>query len=291
MRVITSWPRITVATALALAVAASSASAASLNQAGSGGSFAAGSQQSSAPQGERAQLSDAARAAQAVTCDRLVAGEVQWYALDEEEEYVQVESYPSDAKMIYPWFKLDCIPKKTTIITILSYNDEQVGSRKDSLKPTDEEAGFGASWKYDEDSEDVFADGTWTVDFYSGNELLVSGSVVVGEDVQAMVTVMGTVKDGATKKAIPGALVIVLNSGVTAADWLENDEDEDDVYASAETDRKGRFILEEMLERDTEYSFVVRADGYETLTADEYVLDADAPDPSTVNITLERTEE
>ena len=100
------------------------------------------------------------------------------------------------------------------------------------------------------------------------------------------VTVQGTVVDGKTKKPIAKALFIVLNPGITAQQWSDKDFPTEDVYTGAETDTKGQFVTEQKLARNTTYSVIVGAKGYQLVVADDFVIDDKQEDPVDLTIKM-----
>ena len=94
----------------------------------------------------------------------------------------------------------------------------------------------------------------------------------------------GTVTDVETGKSIADAIVIVLNPGVLVSDWLD-DPTLDDVYTYAETDRRGAYLLPDLLERDVRYEAAVLADGYLDETG-FLEFSADDPDDMIINVAL-----
>ena len=60
------------------------------------------------------------------------------------------------------------------------------------------------------------------------------------------------------------------------------------ILAQGTTDRNGEYQLDKKVERGVSYSVVVYRDGYETVTADEYEIPADAEDPYVLDATMNR---
>jgi hypothetical protein len=225
---------------------------------------------------------------QAVKCTQMTAGPVRWLDVDEEgTPGDEVESYPSEVTRIYATFDYDCVPSKTTLTTILSYDGKQVTTNKDKPKATDKADVWYIYYHYDNEDE-YFEDGEWTVEFFANGEPLASGTVMVGEDPATQVSVVGSVIDGRSKKPIKGALVRVLNPGMLAQDFIDNDEPEDDVLTSATSSSTGKFALPEPIKRNTEYSIVVTAKGYKPLLEDGYSVADDEEEPIILAISLSK---
>jgi hypothetical protein len=136
--------------------------------------------------------------------------------------------------------------------------------------------------------------GEYTLEVFNGEDLLTSGTVVIGEADDpdpvdgAAVTVQGTVVDSKSKKPINGALVIVLNEGISPAAWLEDGTDED-VLAFGKTDSKGQFVLNAKVPVGTELPWIIGAKGYKTVSQDDFAIEEDAEDPFIMNIGLAKT--
>ncbi len=101
-----------------------------------------------------------------------------------------------------------------------------------------------------------------------------------------LVTVQGTVVDGKTKKAIAGALFIVLNPGVGAQEWADNEFPAEDVFTGSETDTKGQFVCDQKLERNVAYTVLVAAKGYQLIVAEDFAIDDEQPDPVDLTIKM-----
>ncbi len=144
-------------------------------------------------------------------------------------------------------------------------------------------------------SDDVLPDGTYQLDLYVKGEKVQSGSCTVGgkapkptptpEPPEGGVEIQGRITDAETKKGIPDALFLVLRPGITvdAFRWKE-----EQVFAMAETDRRGYFELPEPLQRGERYSWIITARGYKPILEDGVTIAADAPSPYELNVTLQR---
>jgi serine protease Do len=236
--------------------------------------------------GLSAPVSSAPRAT--VKCEDLGASDLRWVTLDEDDTPGDpVESYPSESKLIYAIFDYECIPRKTTIVTVLSYEGSQVSTRKDTLKPTDDSGYWGVWYRYDKEDE-YFEDGEWSIEYFNNTELIASGRIMVGEDPKAQVTVLGTVIDSKTKKPIKDARVMILNPDITSKQFIRNNMPDEDIYTEALTTAKGTFVLEQPLKRNYAYGIVVTARGYKPTTYDDVTIEDDAPDPLSWSIPLQK---
>ena len=231
----------------------------------------------------------------AATCTKLQASDIAWVTLTSDGEVdEQVDSYPSGTDTITPVFEYPCNPKKATIILNIYYNGESIGQIKDSLVVTKKKGFFGIPISYEDGS--ALDEGTWAVEYVAGKTVLTKGEVVVGEgqapDSEGL-TVFGTVTDKKTKKPIKGAVVLVLNPGVTVEDFVDGGQKPKDVFALAKTDSKGQYTLldpkgeqEQLLERNVEYSLIVVAKGYKPLAGDGVVIDDTAENPLQVDFQM-----
>lgn len=224
----------------------------------------------------------------AAACTKIKASDVAWVTLNEDGDIEdQVESYPSGTNLIVPVFQYDCVPKKTTIVTVFTLDGEQVYNDSESLKASNTKGTYG--YPLGTTDESPMDEGEWGVEFYNSKTLLTSGSVIVGEAQGGeTVSVVGTIKDAKTKKAIKGAVILFLNPGVTVKAFVNGGQKDKDVYTGGKTDSKGQFEVESPLEREVEYSVIVVAKGYKPIAQDGFTVAADDEDPVVLNITLSK---
>ena len=79
-----------------------------------------------------------------------------------------------------PIFQYDCVPKKTTIVTIFSLDGETVFNDKEPLKASNSSGVYGYPLATTDDSP--MDEGEWSVEFFNNKTRLTSGSVIVGEE-------------------------------------------------------------------------------------------------------------
>jgi len=227
------------------------------------------------------------------SCTKIKASEVAWVTLTEEGDVdQQVDSYPAGTSQITPLFQYNCVPKKVTIVTVFTLNGESVFTDKEPLKATNSKGTYGYPLGTEDNS--ALDDGEWGVEFYNNKTLLTSGTIMVGgegggqgtDQTSSTVAVEGTVKDKKSKKPIKGAVVLILNPGVTVQKFVKGGQKDSDVFTAAKTDSKGQFTLTDPLERNTEYSIVVAAKGYKAIGLDKFVIDDQQPDPLQLDITM-----
>jgi hypothetical protein len=101
------------------------------------------------------------------------------------------------------------------------------------------------------------------------------------------IQINGTILDGATGRPIGGAVFIVLQPGITSAQWANYGYPPSDVLSSNKTDRNGKF-RHPGLEVGVEYSVIVWALSYSAWWDDGFRLTEDDPDPYPLTITLYR---
>ena len=82
------------------------------------------------------------------------------------------------------------------------------------------------------------------------------------------VAVAGTVVDADTGKPLKGALVVLLNPGVSVDAWLEN-QDDAQVAATGETDADGWFETEPEFPSGSSHGVLIWLDGYELISIDD----------------------
>ncbi|MCS7059623.1 MAG: carboxypeptidase-like regulatory domain-containing protein [Anaerolineae bacterium] len=220
-------------------------------------------------------------------CTKMEASEVVWVVLDEDGEVVEeeVESYPTETTRITAQFEYNCIPRRTTLVTVWSIDGETVVTAEDKPKASNKPDLWQASLFMQDGSP--LPDAEYGVQFYIGKELLTEGVVIVGGEggVSRTVTVQGTIVDSRTQKPIRGAIVIVLNEGVVLDDWLNEGADED-IYAFAKTDSKGQFVLDNPIPIGVPHSWVIGAQGYRPVIEEDWALEEDTEDPLVLNIKL-----
>jgi hypothetical protein len=96
------------------------------------------------------------------------------------------------------------------------------------------------------------------------------------------VTVSGAIVSADTNRGIEGAIFVVLQPDVTVQEFLE-DLLEEQIYAYAETDRDGRFVLRQPIPRGEDFGVLVGAEGY-TMQWENDWLHFDENDPAQVDL-------
>jgi hypothetical protein len=254
------------------------------------------------PGNARAPAPAPSQADAAASCAAMKATDVYWITLTDSGDTDQkVEGYPDGTSKVTAAFDYNCIPMKTKMSIIWSIDGEQALSDSVTPKPSDKADTYTYSLFKKDNS--VLSNGDYSVEFYLGDTLLTTGKVTVGDigvsDVTTKtktttssstseVTVQGTVADSKSKKAISGAVVVVLNEGVDPKAWLKDGKDED-VLAFAKTDSKGQFELNNQVPTNLALPWIVAAKGYKVILQSDFVIDEGSDDPYIMNIGLERS--
>lgn len=249
-----------------------------------------------------------------------------WFDVDENGDPdldTVVDSYPSDVVAIVAGFEYNCIPAKTTVAVIF-YALDQGGDKpwytnEVKLAPTDKPGILWRGVRF-KDRRPI-PDGHYRVEFFSGKRLLTAGEVTVGspeepekegepestleqeatqEDQKEQaqerkaerqrddkVQIEGKIIDGSTQKPIRGAVFIVLNPGVTAAQWADFGYPPSDIMTVNRTDSTGRF-RQSGVERGVEYSVIAWALSYAPWYHDGFILGDRDSDPYPLTIELYR---
>ncbi len=239
----------------------------------------------------------------AAVCTKLKAGPVYWMNMDENGDITgTVDFYPSGTPTITAAFDYNCIPNRTKLGVVWSVDGEQVFTSNETPKYNPKPDTY--TYMLFKKDASALDDGDYEADFYLGESLLTTGTVTIGNVVTNStsltqtnnetetltdVAVQGTVVDSRSKKPIDGALVVVLNEGVDAKQWLNNGSDSD-VLAYAKTDSTGSFELNERIPVDTALPWLIGAKGYQTIFDQSFKIDsASATDPYPMTIKLVRS--
>ena len=140
---------------------------------------------------------------------------------------------------------------------------------------------------------DGLPQGEYTLELYTDGKRVQSGSFVVeadgGQTDAQRVNVTGVVHDADNaRKTITGALIVLLNPGVTIGEWVDAEFDDAMVYASGNSARGGKFQLDNKVVPGESYSIVVVHDDYQAVQVDGYEIPADASDPYELDVAMEK---
>ncbi len=144
-------------------------------------------------------------------------------------------------------------------------------------------------------SDDALPEGEYQLDLFVEGEMVQSGTCTIAgrgprptptpKPPEDGVEVYGRITDAETGRGIAGAYFVVLQPGITVADF---EGDEADIYSIAQTDRKGNFKLPDPLVRGETYSIIVAAEGYRPIAEDDVYVSEDVESPVEVNVELRR---
>ena len=222
-------------------------------------------------------------------------GTIGWFTVDSQGNLGdQVDSYPSRSIVLVALFNFSGFT-----------NGEPWGDR---WSVAGQEVTSG-TYTWDQGSEgtygtslsnqgDPVADGTYHLELFAGqgNDPLAQADVVVGNgsnpgpgpSTQDGIQLSGTVTDKNTGNPISGAYVIVLNSGVTAEDWSAAGFPDSDILTYAQSDSNGRYLLPAKLARNTPYTVVCLAEGYQGTAGDNLVWGDNEPANFNMDISLSK---
>lgn len=230
-----------------------------------------------------------ARLAPAAACTDMQATDVAWVTLTPNHHIdKQVPAYDSGVMYITPAFQYSCAPANTTVVSVFSLNGLTVFTDKEAIKPRTA-AGLYAYALETLDGTPL-GDGEWSVQYFNDKTLLTTGSVSVGKtggdagQTQAA-TVQGVVQDQDAQSPIEGAVILVLNPGVTAKAFINGGQKDGDVYTAGKSDSQGAFTLQKKLPRHQVLSMLVVVGGYKSLGSDTFQV-LDDPDPVSITISM-----
>ena len=143
-------------------------------------------------------------------------------------------------------------------------------------------------------SSSALPDGAYRLELYLGETLLQKGGFTVGEGSVTPpvvndegVQIYGIVSDADTGRGIAGAIFVVLQPGVTVAEWSK-DFAQDKIFAMGTADASGNYQLDKPLPREQTYSMAILAKNYRPVTDDGIEITADMESPREVNISLRK---
>lgn len=161
--------------------------------------------------------------------------------------------------------------------------------------PYDWDGGESGTWHdYVYSESGPLPDGEYFVELVVEGQVVASGTAAIGvpglptpqpTKPQGGVQVEGNVVDLDTGRPIAGALVLVLNPGITLRTFEWTFEE---VYSSAETDRNGFFELPDQLARGECYTVAIGASDYWTFGQDDVCMDPDADPVLVWEVSLEK---
>ena len=233
--------------------------------------------------------SASARSAPLAACTDMQATDVAWVTITPNHHIdKQVPAYDSGVVDITPAFQYSCAPPNTTIVSVFSLNGLAVFTDKEAIKPRTA-AGLYAYALETLDGAPI-ADGEWGIQYFNDKTLLTTGSVSVGTTSgnagqTQSATVQGVVQDQASQSPIDGAVLLVLNPGVTTKAFISGGQKDADVYTAGKSDSQGAFTMQKKLPRHQALSMLVVAAGYKSLGSDTFQV-LDDPDPVSITISM-----
>ena len=69
-------------------------------------------------------------------------------------------------------------------------------------------------------------------------------------------------------------------------EWVNADFPAEDIFSGGETDSKGRFVCDALVERNVTYSVVVGAEGYQMVADNDFLITDTEEDPVEVTIKM-----
>jgi hypothetical protein len=239
----------------------------------------------------------------AATSDFIIAGSQQgvypqvfqnarFVAANSDEEAPSanpISSFPNTISRLYGLFDWSQIAVGTPWTLRMSVDNEVFFSQTVPWNSPD----TGQDFLVRLDAATTIPDGTYQMDLLVNNVPLQSiqaqvgiGQLPIDRFAQASgVQLRGQIFDSETGEGIPGVTFILISEAYSISDFLWRD---DQIYATAVTDRTGRFQLDRPLELAAPYSVMIAVDGYLPIAADGFELDAETPNPLELVIPLTR---
>jgi len=223
-------------------------------------------------------------------------GTIGWFTVDAQGNLGdQVSSYPSGATVLVGLFKFSGFTNGEPWSDKWTVAGQEVYSGSNTWDQG-AEGTYGTSLS---NQGAPIADGTYHLELFAGqgSDPLSQADVVVGNgstpgpqqpSAAGDIQLSGTVTDKATGNPISGAYVIVLNSGVTYEDWSAANYPDSDVLTYTQSDSNGHFALPMKLARNTPYSLVCGAEGYQGIAGDNLVWKDSDPANFNMNIALSK---
>ena len=222
-------------------------------------------------------------------CTDMQATDVAWVTLTPNHHIdKQVPAYDSGVTDITPVFQYSCAPNNTTIVSVFSENGLTVFTDKESVKPRTSAGLYGYALETNDGSP--ISDGEWGVQYFNDKTLLTTGSVTVGNastdpSQTSTATVQGVVQDQNSQTPIEGAVILILNPGVKSQDFIQNGQQDSDVYTAGKSDSEGAFTLQKKLVRHQVFAMIVAVEGYKSLGSDTFQVNDEA-DPVSITISM-----
>jgi len=182
-----------------------------------------------------------------------------------------ITSFSTGTSAIYGLFDWQQIAPGTLWTMQWSVDDQVFYSETQPWNGDDSGTGFMVKLE----SPGGVPDGTYKMELFIGKLSFASttarvgiGQLPIDRFAQASgVQMRGEVYDGETHEGIPGVTVVVISDQFSVSDFTDQWSN-DQVYAMAVTDSTGTFLVDRLLQPNTDYSVFVVADGYLPISAD-----------------------
>jgi hypothetical protein len=211
-------------------------------------------------------------------------------SIDEAVTANAISSFPTGIDALYGLFDWQLIAAGTLWTLRISVDDSVFFEQ--TLPWNSQES--GENFLVRVQGRDGIPDGTYRIELLVNNVPLESIEAQVGigqlpidrfADASG-VQLRGLIYDAETGEGIPGVTFILLSEEFSVEDYVWR---QDQIFASAITDRNGRFQIDRPLEYEAPYSVILIAEGYLPITADGFELDpAETPNPLELTIPLTR---
>jgi S1-C subfamily serine protease len=192
-----------------------------------------------------------------------------------------------EADTIYAIFDVENMTQGVPWRTRWLYEGEEVLSEEDVWDSSD----VRSTW-VSLTHPDGLPAGRFALELFIDGRLAQRGDFTITErsvDRAPMVSVSGVVRDiNNSRRTISGALVALLNPGVTVEEWINSEFDESMVYASGTSGRNGLYQLDAKVTPGAAYSLVVVHDDYQPIIVDDYTIPVDAGDPYQLDLTMQQ---
>lgn len=213
--------------------------------------------------------------------------------LDAGQANVSISSFPSGTQVLYTVFNWEQITPGTLwqmrwLVDGSVFYDETVPWGGSDM---------GQNFETRLTGRNGIPDGTYTMELFVNNvrieEAVIEAEVGIGQlaiDPFAQTTgvqLTGQIIDSSTQEGIPGITFLLISEDFSVSDFVWTQEQ---VYATAVTDRNGRFQLDRLLQFDAPYSVIIVADGYLPIEADAVTVTPETENPMFVQIPLTRND-
>jgi serine protease Do len=181
---------------------------------------------------------------------------------------------PSGGKELYATFEYAGMQNGMSWNQVWAVNGQQIVSKPDRW-----EAGTQGRRTLSLTNSKGLPDGQYHLVLTVENRVLAEATAVVGRRAEDTDTeISGRIIDQATRRGIPGALVIVLRPEVKVQDFVREQRREM-AFTSARTDNNGQFTFPQQLPKGQAYGLIVVGRGYRDLAIESALrITANAPE-------------